>query len=123
MSRKLLMVVDDSAITRKLFCNKLFTQNYNIITAQNGEEAMEILEYCIPDAIFVDLRMPKVHGLKLSEWIRSTLHLQHLPVYIISSFSETDSIAEAVKKHNIQGWFPKPFDFNEIIKVLETRLT
>ena len=46
-----LLIIDDNKVTRKLFAHQLHKEGFHIISAEDGEEAMEILKYCTPDCI------------------------------------------------------------------------
>ncbi len=93
---KKILVVDDSAITRKLLKNTLSKENYNIETAENGMEALEKIYQTSYDLITIDLNMPNMGGLQLVEKIRDEDDLKELPLIILSTVSNKKIIKKVI---------------------------
>ena len=111
MSKKIMIVDDDPAITKYL--NALFTDNgYETCIAEDGKAAMEVYEQNNPDLITLDLEMPEEWGprffRKLSKKGFQT------PVIVISGLSGRKySIPKA------EAYFAKPFDADEVIETVK----
>lgn len=82
---KTILVVDNHPVTLKLLADFLKKQGHEVITAEDGLTALEILKKIKPDLIFTDLVMPNINGEKLCRVIRSRTELKQLHIIICSA--------------------------------------
>jgi two-component system chemotaxis sensor kinase CheA len=80
-----ILVVDDSITTRTLEENILEAAGYEVLTAAEGREALDLLRRARCDLIIADVEMPRMDGLKLTEAIRRDKELKHLPLILVTS--------------------------------------
>lgn len=106
-SSQTVLIVDDSVTVRASFGRALVGKAYQIILARNGLEALEVLEKTIPDAIILDLEMPKMNGFELAERIRADDRLAGVPVIVVTSRPRA-SISDWLNKIEAQMYFEKP---------------
>ena len=120
-SDKTILVVDDSNIIRN-FVKRIFSEEYNVGTAQNGEEAIEILKANKDNGLIItmllDLNMPKVDGFAVLEFMRQNNLLGEIPVSIISGDSSKETIDRAFT-YEIVDMLGKPFNEQNIKMVIE----
>lgn len=116
-----ILVVDDSNIIRN-FVKRIFSEQYNVGTAKNGEDAIRIIEANKDNkkikAILLDLNMPKVDGFGVLEYMRQNDLLDDIPVSIISGDSTKETIDRAFT-YDIVDMVNKPFSDNSIKTVVE----
>ena len=113
-SKPTVLVCDDEEGVRESF--KLILEDlYDLRFAKNGPEALELLKTFTPNAMFLDIKMPKLHGLEI---LRSIKKLKPtLPVIIVTGYQSVEMAREAV--HNgAADYIPKPFDSKHILKTL-----
>ena len=81
------LIVDDEPDVLQLFSRILASagKNYRVLQAQDGVEALHILEECCPDVILLDLVMPNLNGFQLLELCKQKPELQNIPIIIISA--------------------------------------
>ena len=121
---KTILVVDDSNIIRN-FVKRIFSEEYNIGTAKDGEEAIRIIkanmnnEFVI--AVLLDLNMPKVDGFAVLEFMRQNDLFHRMPVSIISGDSSKETIDRAFT-YDIVDMLGKPFNDQSIKNVIEKTL-
>ncbi len=108
MSR--ILVVDDDASHRTMICNLLEEMGYVTLQAQNGKEALELLEVDIPMAVLLDLRMPVMSGWGLLDALKKMPRAQNLPIIIISAYG-FEWEAELV---GASGYVSKPVDLDKV---------
>src|SRR3989338_8639255 len=65
-----ILVVDDEASIRRIVAFRLQQNGYQILTATNGVEALEMFNQTLPDLVIVDLMLPEMSGFELTEQIR-----------------------------------------------------
>jgi len=81
----LVMVVDDSVTVRKVTTRLLEREGYDVITAKDGVDAMNMLQDHSPDIMLLDIEMPRMDGFEVAKNIRSNNRLQSLPIIMITS--------------------------------------
>ena len=111
-----LLIIDDDPMTRNLI-KKTFSDDYEIIMATNGKEAIDTLDRTGIDnivGIFLDILMPVMDGFGVLEYLREKNILSKVPVVIISGTEEKET-RQKVYKYNIADMLEKPFNL-EIIK-------
>ena len=106
------MVVDDDKNTRLLFRTVLEAENYNVVTASNGEEALEVLDREHIDLVVLDIMMPKMSGYEFTKEIRGTD--ENLPILMVSA----RQLPEDKHKGFLVGtddYMTKPIDQEELL--------
>ncbi|MGA3602724.1 ANTAR domain-containing response regulator [Lysinibacillus agricola] len=115
MTRKVMIVEDESLIALDL---KLMLEDngYEVVAqANNGETAIELAFIHKPQLILMDIKMPKLDGLKASKIIEQQLGI---PVLFISAYSEKELLLY-MKQDNILGYVMKPFSEKNVLPALE----
>jgi len=112
------LVVDDEESVRYSF-QRAFGSDYQIVTAETGEEALSEIERSSPELIFLDVRMPKMSGLEVLMRIKA--NHPKLPVILMTGYSDTDTAIEAMKLGAFD-YVPKPFENREIRQLIEKGL-
>ena len=115
--RRLLFVDDDEAI-RKLFRLNL-SDDYEIIDTADPEEALALAMEHKPDAILLDMHMPKFSGFDLCRTFHSFSQTHLVPILVISG-ALTESTKEACAALGASGFFAKPIDFEALKARLAT---
>jgi len=104
-ARALVLVVDDEPAIRAVLTILLADEGYRVISAADGQEALDHLAHHRPDVIVSDIRMPRLHGLAMVERLRADGLAT--PVILVSSCSPHS---------NLPGvrFIAKPFDLDHI---------
>lgn len=92
---KTVLVVEDEPALQEAVKLKLSQAGVNVITASNGEEALNILEKQVPDLLWLDVLMPRMNGLELLSRIRQNEKLKYLPVLVASVSGSPEKIKQA----------------------------
>ncbi|MDD1501881.1 response regulator [Lysinibacillus sp. CNPSo 3705] len=115
MTRKVMIVEDESLIAIDLKF-MLEDNGYEVVAqANNGESAIELAFTHKPQLILMDIKMPKLDGLKASKIIEQQLGI---PVLFISAYSEKELLLY-MKQDNILGYVMKPFSEKNVLPALE----
>lgn len=121
---KTILVVDDSNIVRN-FVKRIFSETYNVGIAENGEEAISIINANKDNenivAILLDLNMPKVDGFAVLDYMTENGLLLKIPVSIISGDSSKETIDKAFT-YQIVDMLGKPFNETDVKRVVERTL-
>lgn len=115
-----ILVVDDSDIIRK-FIERIFNTDYNVIVANDGEEALNIIKADNDNNIMcmlLDLNMPKVDGFEVLEYFKTNNLFSKIPVSIITGDDSKDKIDRAFT-YPIIDMIVKPFNEDNVKRVVE----
>ncbi len=85
MSKRKILVVDDSALVAEAVKAKLEANNYDVQLAYSGEEALEKVAEAIPDLMILDVYMPGIDGFEVCRRLREKSETQSLPIVMLSS--------------------------------------
>ena len=99
------LVVDDDPVIGKSFDRVLSGKGYAVITARNGEEALNKLRNETYDVVFTDIKMPGMNGLEVAERVRASQ--PWLPVVIVTGYG-TDAYKARAKAAGVSGFLHKP---------------
>lgn len=90
-------VIDDDADLREIYLINLNRENFDAVLARDGEEGLRIIREQAPDAIILDLQMPKKNGFEVLEEISSDVKLRSIPVVILSNADDEESFKKVGK--------------------------
>ena len=116
-SRATVMVVEDTIDTRLVLSLSLQNEGYSVVTAANGEEAVEIATRAVPDLILMDINMPRCDGLAATRRIRMNRALRHVPILAVTAY-DTRGMREAALEAGCSGYLTKPLDLAELGTIL-----
>lgn len=114
------LVVDDSPLARKYICRVLRSLGIeNITEAENGREAVDILDRNLFDIVFTDYNMPEMDGEKLTRYIRENSMQHTVPIVMVTS-EESGSRLAAVQQAGVSGICDKPFDTDTVMNMIQS---
>jgi chemosensory pili system protein ChpA (sensor histidine kinase/response regulator) len=111
----LVMVVDDSITMRKVTSRVLENHALQVMTAQDGVDAIEKLHDQVPDLLLLDIEMPRMDGYQLLEHVRSDARLRHVPVVMITSRAGQKHRRKA-REAGANAYLTKPYQELELIE-------
>jgi chemosensory pili system protein ChpA (sensor histidine kinase/response regulator) len=121
----LVMVVDDSITMRKVTSRVLDNHAIEVMTAQDGLDAVEQLHERVPDLMLLDIEMPRMDGYELLDHLRADARLRHVPVIMITSRAGQKHRRKA-RKAGANDYLTKPYQELELVEkvgeVLEMEL-
>jgi chemosensory pili system protein ChpA (sensor histidine kinase/response regulator) len=109
------MVVDDSITMRKVTARVLENHSLEVMTAQDGIDAIEKLHERIPDLMLLDIEMPRMDGYELLDHVRADARLRHIPVVMITSRAGQKHRRKA-RKAGANAYLTKPYQEAELIE-------
>lgn len=85
-------IIEDEESIRELYRAKLAGEHYQVFTAKDGAEGLELLKKIKPHVVLVDLMMPNMTGYELMEKMKLDSELKSIPIIILTNFDDTESI-------------------------------
>ncbi|MCE3046420.1 response regulator [Legionella sp. 16cNR16C] len=122
VSKKRVLIVDDSLTTRSLCTNALEAAGYETVSADNGQKAWQLLQNKSFDAVITDIVMPKMDGFKLTELIKKSEKLFHTPVIIVSLLHSEEDKRRGLDAGANAFLVKSEFDTHSLIDVMESLL-
>ena len=113
------LIVDDFATMRRILRNILKQLGFtNLVEADDGTTALEVLEKQKIDLIISDWNMPKMTGLELLKAVRSNKKLKGLPFLMVTAEAQKKNVIDAVQA-GVTNYIVKPFTADQILEKLE----
>jgi len=119
-SKKLLLVDDDPHMIL-LVKDYLEFRGYEVLTAGNGNQALDCLESFLPDMIICDVMMPEMDGYTFVEQVRQQKNLSWIPILFLSAKGQSQDRVQGLKK-GADVYMVKPFEPEELIAQVESSL-
>ncbi len=120
MANKKILVVDDELDFLKMIKMRLEASDYEVITAANGKEALDLIKFRKPDAVLLDILMPGMDGLQVLKVIRNRDKV--LPVFMVTAFSNQERF-DAANKLGASGFIVKSNDLKKEIENITSAIT
>ena len=117
---RILLVDDEPDLVDTIQC-RLEANNFDVVTASNGQEGLERAAEVKPDLILLDTNMPVLNGHEMLERIRKNPATKDIPVIMCTALCEAQDIA-AASAYGITDYVTKPFDFTELIEKITNAL-
>lgn len=118
VTRKIVLVAEDSADTRAVLCRALASWDYRVAEAADGREAVAVARTVCPDLVLMDLNMPVMDGLAATERIRQLRdECGDVAIIAVTAF-DTYGMREAALEAGCNAYLLKPLDFDELESVI-----
>jgi adenylate cyclase len=104
-----ILIVDDEPFNVDYLEQELEDLNYDIVTARNGQEALDRVRTELPDLILLDIMMPVMDGFAVLAQLKSDPVLRDIAVIIISAMNDLESVIKGIKQ-GAEDYLPKPFE-------------
>ncbi len=105
----LILVVDDNEMNRDVMQRRLERQGYDVVTAENGARALELMTQHTFDLLLLDIMMPDVNGYEVLQRIKADPVWMHIPVIVISAVDHLESVVKCVEM-GADDYLFKPFN-------------
>ncbi len=113
---KTVLIVEDNELNMKLFNDLVETRGHRIVQTRSGIEAVDIARRHRPDLILMDIQLPEVSGLEVTQWLKDDEELRHIPVIAITAFAMKGD-EEKMLQGGCEAYLSKPIS---VVKFLET---
>jgi DNA-binding NarL/FixJ family response regulator len=118
---KRLLLIDDDPNLILLVKDYLEFRGYEVITAENGRDALEVLDQDVPDMIICDVMMPEMDGYALVEHVRQDPRTSWIPVLFLSAKGQSQDRVKGLNT-GADVYMVKPFEPEELVAQVEASL-
>lgn len=119
--KKIILIVDDSALLRQISSEALTEAGYKVVQAANGQEGLQQLDFITPALIVSDLNMPVMNGLEFIRTLRQRPALKQVPVIMVTT-ELSDALKQAGRDAGATAWLTKPLQPPLLLKAIRTLL-
>ncbi|MDH2387365.1 response regulator [Streptomyces sp. HNM0663] len=110
------LVVDDNRVIRQLIRVNLELEGFEVVTAADGAECLEVVHQVRPDVVTLDVVMPRLDGLRTAARLRDDPRTRRLPLAIISACTQYE--VETGLAAGVDAFLAKPFEPAELVRTV-----
>jgi DNA-binding response OmpR family regulator len=115
------LVADDDADIRTLVALRLRYAGFEVVEAEDGEQALELVATERPELCVLDVTMPKVDGFEVTRRLRANAETERLPVILLTARAQSRALAEGIAA-GANDYVPKPFRADDLIARVKAEL-
>lgn len=122
MNRKRVLIVDDEADLVELLESRLEDNDYDVLKAYDGLEALEKARREKPDLVLLDLMLPKIDGYKVCKLLKADRERSNLPIILLSAKAQQEDIRLG-REAGADAYVTKPFESEELLGRIRQLIT
>lgn len=115
------LIVEDNELNMKLFEDLLEAHGYKTFKTRDGTNVLELARLHKPDLILMDIQLPEVSGIEVTQWLKADEELKHIPVIAVTAFAMKGD-EEKIRQGGCEDYISKPISINEFMKVVQKYL-
>ncbi|MGV9879886.1 response regulator [Streptomyces sp. NPDC003006] len=110
------LVVDDNKVIRQLIRVNLELEGFEVVTAADGAECLDVVHQVQPDVVTLDVVMPRLDGLRTAARLRADARTRELPIVVVSACTQYE--VESGLEVGVDAFLAKPFEPSELVGVV-----
>ena len=115
---KRVLIVEDNDLNMKLFRDLLAAHGYDTVHTRSGREAMALVRQSHPDLILMDMQLPEVSGLEVTQWLKSDQELRHIPIVAITAFAMKGD-EDKIRSGGCDDYLAKPISITKFLSTIQ----
>jgi len=120
--RKKVLIVEDNDLNMKLFNDLLVAHGYGTLQTKDGVEALALARQHRPDLILMDIQLPEVSGLQVTQWIKGDADLRMIPIIAVTAFAMKGD-EEKMRSGGCEAYIAKPISVTSFLQTVERFLS
>ena len=121
-ARKKVLIVEDNDLNMKLFNDLLVAHGYGTLQSRDGIEALALARQHRPDLILMDIQLPEISGLQVTQWIKRDDDLRMIPVIAVTAFAMKGD-EEKIRDGGCEAYIAKPISVASFLSTVERFLS
>lgn len=121
MASETILIVEDIDLLREGLREILVNEGFQVVTARNGQEALEVVAQSLPDLILSDITMPVMDGYQFYEAVRERPEAVTIPFIFLTARAEPSDLM-AARRSGIDDYLTKPINREELVTAVKSRL-
>ena len=120
--RKKVLIVEDNDLNMKLFNDLLVAHGYGTLLTKDGVEAIALARQHRPDLILMDIQLPEVSGLQVTQWLKEDEDLRTIPIIAVTAFAMKGD-EEKIRDGGCEAYIAKPISVASFLRTVERFLS
>ena len=116
-ARPRVLVVDDSDVIRTLITVNLELEGFEVVTAVDGQDALDKVREVHPDVVTIDVKMPRLDGFDTVERMRADPRTQDLKIAMVTACAQVDDLRRG-DEVGVDAYVTKPFDPTTLVRTV-----
>jgi two-component system, cell cycle response regulator DivK len=112
-----ILIVEDNDLNMKLFRDLLEAHGFGTLQAKNGTEALKLIHEHSPDLVIMDMQLPEVSGLEVTQLIKSDESIRSIPVVAVTAFAMKGD-EERIREGGCEAYLSKPISVGKFIETI-----
>jgi two-component system cell cycle response regulator DivK len=121
-TRKKVLIVEDNDLNMKLFNDLLVAHGYGTLQTRDGIEALALARQDRPDLILMDIQLPEISGLQVTQWIKEDDDLRMIPLIAVTAFAMKGD-EEKIRDGGCEAYIAKPISVASFLRTVEQFLS
>jgi two-component system, cell cycle response regulator DivK len=117
-NNKKVMIVEDNELNLRLFRDLLSAFGYATVETRDGLKALELAKVEMPDLILMDIQLPHVSGLDVTQWIKADKETRDIPIIAVTAFAMRGD-EERIREGGCQSYISKPIQVQSFIQTIK----
>lgn len=118
---KRILVVEDNDLNRKLFCDVLRANGYEVVPVADGQNVIATARKFKPHGVVLDIQLPNIGGLELIEKFRADASLRNIPVLAVTAYAGKGD-EERIRRAGAQDYLAKPVSITPFMRAVRNLL-
>jgi two-component system, cell cycle response regulator DivK len=115
---KTVLIVEDNELNMKLFNDLVETRGHRIVQTRSGIEAVDLARKHRPDLILMDIQLPEVSGLEVTQWLKDDEELRTIPVVAVTAFAMKGD-EEKIRQGGCEAYLSKPISVARFFETID----
>ncbi len=121
LKKPIILCVDDEPANLKLLEKILIPRGYEVVSAADGEDALQKVKTLTIDLILMDLMLPGMDGLQVSRKIKDNKKYRNIPIIMLTAHTGVESFIKSLSGE-VYAHLHKPFETAELVKIVRAAL-
>jgi CheY-like chemotaxis protein len=119
--KPIILCVDDEPANLKLLENILVPRGYEVVSSENGKDALQKMKTRTIDLVLLDLMMPEMDGLQVSRKIKENKTYKNIPIIMLTAYTGAESYIKSLTGE-VFAYVQKPFETDELVRMVRAAL-
>ena len=118
---KTVLIVEDNALNMKLFQDLLEAHDINTLETTDGRNVLDLARKHKPDLILMDIQLPEVSGLEVTQWLKDDEELKDIPVIAVTAFAMKGD-EQKIREGGCEDYISKPISVGTFMETINSYL-
>lgn len=120
--QKKILIVEDEGLIRRALVDQLAAEGFEVFSAEDGEQGLQLAETEHPDLILLDIVMPVMDGITTSKKLEQNPKTEDIPIIFLTNLSDSQDVHDKITKNKYEFLVKANWDIADVMKKIKTKL-